>query len=133
MLGMQLAGRDAPGSSQKREGRTCVQTLFPLRRVLLWVLLGVLQGERAWQALNTEKPGFESRLCLSELGQVRQGIWSCHQQQEKAISSQWEARKGGKTLSLASTVHHPFSSPLCRAPPRRAGCCVSLTRGTVWD
>lgn len=64
MPGMRLAGRDGPGSSQKREARICVRALFPLRTALFQVLLGTVREERAWQALHTEKPSFESRLLI---------------------------------------------------------------------
>lgn len=64
MPGMRLAGRDGPGSSQKREGRICVWALFPLRTALFQVLLGTVPEERVWQALHTEKPGFESSLLI---------------------------------------------------------------------
>lgn len=130
MPGMCLAGRDGPGSSQKREGRICVRALFPLRTALFQVLLGTVREERAWQALHTEKPGFESRLLIrAGPGKtVDLELLSMAKKTPQAVSGE-----EGKTFLFASTVQHLSSSPLCKAPEQRAACCFSLMQGTVGD
>lgn len=84
---------------------------FPFQESLL---PGAIQRERVCQGINTGKPGFQSRLSLSGLGQVREGTWSCKTKKKISGKLQQEARKGARTdapLGWHRSPSNPAPSP----------------------